>query len=222
MDVNIDIDALRRKHKTELVERALSVYQTMGDTQQVKSFWLERLLEGQDVRQMLDYLKAGESLPTEAFVGSTQNTCVSAGRIEIIDKDLEFHADGRRNLWVRIENGSADVWETTPEQPLFMAYHWYDEVGNVYDYDGRRTALVKPVSPGEALAMEVGIVNPAEPGNYQLMVTLVMEGQFWMEEKSLKTQRTPLAVLEYDGDGLTRHARDLYHQLKRSVMEVTH
>lgn len=222
MDLNIDIDALRRKHKAELVERALSIYQPEGDPQQVRSFWLERLLQGQGVRQMLDHLKAGEPLPAEAPAGRAQDICVSTGRIEVIDQDLEFHADGRRKLWVRIENGSTEVWETAPEQPLFAAYHWYDEAGNVHEFDGRRTALAKPVAPGEALAMEVDIVNPSQSGDYQLMVTMVMEGQFWMEEKSLQTQRTPLAVLEYDGDGLTRHARDLYHQLKRSVMEATH
>lgn len=222
MDTMMDIDQLRRRHKAELVEKALKIFCPEEVGQEVKIYWLKRLLEGHDVRQMLEHLKHGHSRSLEQSRSGGVEMCVSTGGVEVIDQDLEFHADGRRKLWVRIENGSTSAWETTPEQPLYAAYHWYDETGDVHDFDGKRTPLPKPIHPGDTLPMEIDIVNPSAPGDYRLMVTMVMEGQFWMEEKELDIHHIPITVLEYDGDGLTRQARDLYHQLKRSVMEAAH
>lgn len=222
LNINVDIEKLRRKHKTELVERALSVYQPEGDTQQVKSFWLERLLEGQDVRQMLEHLKAGEPLPAEAPVGSTQDTCVSIGKIEIIDDNLELHAGLKRKMWVKLENFSDTDFQTTPEEPVFIAYHWYQENGEVYEFDGVRTPIPQPVGPGEKVEAQINLTPPAEPGNYELMATIVHEGRCWMEEVGLGVSRVSLEVQDYDGRGLTRHALSVFKQLHAAEMEVVH
>lgn len=221
-DIKMNFESLRLKHKEFIVERAFNIYKPSCESGKGKEWWVEFLLSGNDIHEMIRSLKENSETPVSKNIKEIERPSASSvGRVKIIDDDMEFHAEGRRKLWVHMVNHSASAWQTTPEEPLFAAYHWYDEAGNVHEFDGRRTALAKPVPPGKTLAMEVDIVNPSEPGDYQLMVTMVMEGQFWMEERSLQTQRTPLAVLEYDGDGLTRHARDLYHQLKRSVMEAT-
>lgn len=222
MDLNIDIDALRRKHKTELVERALSLYQPEGDTQQVKSFWLERLLQGQDLRQMLDHLKAGEPLPDEGSLITAKGSLESVGKIEIIDDNLELHAGLKRKLWVKLENFSDTVFQTTPEEPVFIAYHWYQENGDVYEFDGVRTPIPQPVAPGERIETPINLTPPAEPGHYELMVTIVHEGRCWMEDTGLAVSRVPLDVQDYDGRGLTRHALSVFKQLHAAEMEVMH
>ncbi|WP_163649713.1 hypothetical protein [Modicisalibacter sp. 'Wilcox'] len=218
----MDIDQLRRRHKAELVERALNIFRPEDTDQAAKSYWLERLLEGHDVRHMLEQIKHGHTHDHEKIRFDNIEKCISSGSVEIIDQDLEFHADGRRKLLINVENRSTSIWKTSPEKPLFAAYHWYDDEGNVHDLDGKRTLLPRPILPGETLAMEMDVVVPTSPGDYQLMATMVMEDQFWMEEKELSVHQMPLTVLEYDGDGLTRHARALYQQLKRSTMEVAH
>lgn len=218
--MNIELDTLRRKHKTELVEMAFRVFQPSDMGHEVKSHWIERLIEGYDFSKMLDSLKHDRPLPLDESTTQGAESPFSFGTLTVIDEDMEFHADGRRKLWVSLENHSISTWETTPETSLFAVYHWYDEHGTPYEFDGKRTPLPKPLPPGGALSFEIDVISPSVPGQYRLMATMVLEGQYWLEDKGLNVSQIPLEVLEYDGDGLTRHARDLYDQLKRSAMEA--
>lgn len=219
----MNFSALRRRHKKVLVDHAFKVFlpkeQVSYDD---KEFWIERLLNGHDFNLFIAELKKGVPDAQSILISRDQagESKVGVGQISIVDTDLEFHAGGRRTVRVRVDNSSGGYWETSAEMPLFASYHWYDQNGNVYDFDGKRTALPKAIASGDQLAFELHVVNPAEPGNYQLMVTLVLEGQLWMEDNSLSVERVPVEVLEYDGDGLTRQARDFYQRLKRTAAEV--
>lgn len=198
MDLNIDIDALRRKHKTELVERALSVYQPEGDTQQVKSFWLERLLQGQDLRQMLDHLKAGEPLPeglappAEKEQGGEEEryagTAAMRQRLEVLRAGMP------EKLRIAISNRSAATWENTEATAINACYHWLDEHGEVVQFDGVRTPLPEPIAPSVSLEFELNVIPPSQPGRYQLQLTLVHEGVCWFEEQGFTATAHPVDI----------------------------
>jgi len=198
MDLNIDIDALRRKHKTELVERALSIYQPEGDPQQVRSFWLERLLEGQDVRQMLEHLKAGEPLPEGLAVPVAEErgdeearyagTAAMKQRLEVLRAGMP------EKLRIAISNQSAAVWENSEATPINACYHWLDAHGEIVQFDGVRTPLPEPIAPNGSLELELNVIPPSQPGRYQLQITLVHEGVCWFEEQGFTATAYPVDI----------------------------
>ena len=220
MDPNMNIDNLRFRHKQFLVERAFNIFVTTYDNAQPhKDFWIERLVAGHDVRDFLEHLKTGNGLPhdDEPWQELTQDVI---GRLRVIDENTELHAGLKRKLKIRLKNVSKQAFQTTPVEPVFLAYHWYRVNGEVYDFDGARTPLPEPVEPGQELEMNINLTPPAEPGEYQLVVTMVHEGRCWMEDAGLDVQHFVCAVQDYDGRGLSRHALSVFKQLQAAELEV--
>ncbi|MEX1213618.1 hypothetical protein [Saccharospirillum sp.] len=222
MDLNVDIEQLRRKHKTELVERALSVFQLATAGDEVKSYWIECLLKGHDVRDFLERLKAGDWLPSDQAVPSDLNATSAFGGLHVIDENLELYAGLKRKLKVRLENTLGYTLKTTYEEPLFIAYHWYSVDGEVYEFDGARTPLREPVETGGHVELPINLTPPDEPGDYELMVTMVHEGRCWMEDAGLDVHRINCTVQDYDGRGLSRHALAVFKQLQTAEQGVVH
>ena len=84
---------------------------------------------------------------------------------------------------VEVENAGSATWRTRgPKDGLFVAYHWLDERGNPIVWDGRRTALDRPVAPGETLRQRFDLRAPIPPGRYRLAVDIVEEHRFWLAE----------------------------------------
>lgn len=217
----MDIHALRLKNKQVLVDYAFNVFfASKKDCRQTKDMWVDRLLNGYDFNQFLQDLKHDSAevfstvpeLPTASPEG--------IGSIQIVDSNLELHAGLKRRLKVRIVNNQGDTFQTTPEEPLFVAYHWYTANGDVYEFNGVRTSIETPIAPGQTLEMAIQLTPPAEPGDYQLMATMVYEGRYWMEEIGLNVQKLAMSVQDYDGRGLSRHALSIFKQLQTAELEV--
>ncbi|WP_081193746.1 hypothetical protein [Halomonas sp. BC1] len=217
----MDIYALRLKNKQVLVDYAFNVFfVSKNDCRQTKDMWVDRLLNGYDFNQFIQDLKH-----SNVEVSATAPDLPAAspdviGSIQVVDSNLALHAGLKRQLKVRIVNNQADTFQTTPEEPLFVAYHWYTANGEVYEFNGVRTSIETPIAPGQTLEMAIQLTPPAEPGDYQLMVTMVYEGRYWMEEVGLSVQRLGMTVQDYDGRGLSRHALSIFKQLQAAELEV--
>lgn len=211
------LQSLRKKHKTALVESAFLIYKPLFERQlQQKYYWIQKLVDGYNFHEFISQLKLGISIPDSSDIQATAKNDL-VGRVQLIDQNLEFHADLKRKLWVRVENRACKTIQTTTEEPVFASYHWYRNNGDVYQFDGVRTQLPYPIAPGQQIEMAVNIIPPAEPGIYQLMVTLVHDGHHWMEEVGLEVHLFDCVVHDYDGSGLTRHAASVFEQLVEAL-----
>jgi hypothetical protein len=83
---------------------------------------------------------------------------------------------------VTVENAGSATWRSDEAGGLLLAYHWLDVRGNPIVWDGRRTALPRPVAPGEQVEVAMRVDAPRPPGRYQLAVDLVQEFHFWLGE----------------------------------------
>jgi hypothetical protein len=85
-----------------------------------------------------------------------------------------------RALEVEIENtGTAQLVSRAP-YPVFVASRWIDEQSA--PTDGDRVPLPCALAPGARALVKVPIEAPASPGRYQLVISLVQEGEFWFDE----------------------------------------
>ena len=82
-----------------------------------------------------------------------------------------------------ISNESNMVWHADEKNEglrgISISYHWYTLEGSCIIWDGIRTPLPSPVSPGKVIKIDVQVKVPEEPGTYQLVIDLVQEGITW-------------------------------------------
>jgi hypothetical protein len=77
-----------------------------------------------------------------------------------------------------IENAGRATWR----EDIAASYHWLDERGNAIVWDGLRTALPSPITPGEGAAIEIAVRAPIPPGRYGFELDLVAEHRAWFAE----------------------------------------
>src|SRR6266540_426399 len=110
-----------------------------------------------------------------------------------------IEAGALQRATVEVENAGSATWRTRgPDEGLFLAYHWLDARGNPIVWDGYRTALERPVPPGEALRQEMALRGPIPPGRYRLALDLLEEHRFWLAELGGRTLERDVDVVPRD------------------------
>ena len=113
-----------------------------------------------------------------------------------------IEAGALQRATVEVENAGSATWRTRgPDEGLFLAYHWLDARGNPIVWDGYRTALERPVPPGEALRQEMALRGPIPPGRYRLALDLLEEHRFWLAELGGRTLERDVDVVPRDPSG---------------------
>ena len=79
---------------------------------------------------------------------------------------------------------------------LAISYHWTDAADpkKVAVWEGARTAVTRPVAPGETYTADVRITAPDSPGRYRIEIDLVREGVAWFSSKGATPSRAEVTV----------------------------
>ena len=64
-----------------------------------------------------------------------------------------------------------------------LSYHWYTPEREVYQWEGQRHDLPKPLRPGECGSCLVGVKAPGKPGEYLFQPDLVEENVAWFSSQ---------------------------------------
>ena len=207
------VETLKQTHAWVLLSFSFRSLLNRQPTNVEYQYWVNYLLNGGDVKEMLSVLpthviSADEVLAIEvpAQLAIVQNDGLSVdeptsekvgdhlGKISLNGKLPRIYAGRPVQINVVIENRSSFDWVTGAEQPVFASYHWLDPVGNMVVYDGVRTNLPALIQPLGRAQVTVSIVPPATAGNYMLEVSLVHEGVAWMEDDGLTSLRLKVGV----------------------------
>lgn len=93
---------------------------------------------------------------------------------------------------LRLENAGTATWRSRGRLGMQLAYHWLDPRGNAIVWDGIRTAMPRPIAPGEVIELDVPVLGPRPPGLYTLAFDFVEERHFWLAE--IGSPRLEIAV----------------------------
>lgn len=79
---------------------------------------------------------------------------------------------------------------------LAISYHWSEAADpkKVAVWEGARTVVTRPVSPGETYTADVRITAPGTPGRYRIDIDLVREGVAWFSAKGATPFRAEVTV----------------------------
>lgn len=110
-----------------------------------------------------------------------------AAQLHSNEEQTSAPSDSNIHCVVTIENQSDQAWQRYSETPVNLSYHWLKPNGECAVYDGERTPLPRnEIKPGQTVTCIANIKTPAEPGKYQLILTLVQEQVAWFEDKGFK------------------------------------
>lgn len=83
---------------------------------------------------------------------------------------------------VDVVNAGWDEWRSEGANPVHVSYHWLTPARIMVELDGLRSALPRPVAPGDTCRTTVAVRAPAAPGAYLLAIDLVREGVTWFSD----------------------------------------
>jgi hypothetical protein len=196
--LNLELQTLRNKHKAVLIEHALRIFPVDGDDQKIRSYWLQRLLDGQYIQHMLAHLKAGEPIPKEQTHGyhdsMERSTVVYTGTALIKQKLPVLRAGIPEKIRIAISNHTTDTWLNNETMPISACYHWLSYSGEMFEFEGMRTPLPEPIAPNSSLELDLSVIPPDRPGRYQLQLTLLHENVCWFEERGFTANAYPVDI----------------------------
>jgi hypothetical protein len=112
-----------------------------------------------------------------------------------------IEAGALQGATIDLENAGTATWRTRgPDDGIFVSYHWLDPRGNPIVWDGYRTALERPVAPGETLRQRIDLRGPIPPGRYRLALDLLEEHRFWLAELGSPTLEKDVDVVARDAE----------------------
>jgi len=141
------------------------------------------------IKQKLDMLAAASSFHTPMV--TMPDGAILANSIPMTLTVGETH-----EIQVTLSNSGNEAWYGYGANPVLLCYHWRNNDGNYDVYDGVRTKLrSQVVRPGESVHQMLRVVSPSKPGNFNLVLTVVQEGNCWFEDKGFKYAVGNVAVV---------------------------
>jgi hypothetical protein len=90
---------------------------------------------------------------------------------------------------VTLQNNGSATWQPGA---FNLSYHLYAAGGNVYVWDGLRTALPTAVAPGASVTVNAIVKVPTVAGAYTVGFDLVQEGVSWFSTRNVPTGSSTL------------------------------
>ena len=118
------------------------------------------------------------------------------GAITVLGGLKQLKAGETIEITVQISNQSQEVWYGYGDHPVLLSYHWNNHDGTNHTYDGIRTKLLEPeFTPGEILEQNLSVMVPNDKGPARLLLTMVQEGVYWLEDKGFQHAELDVEIL---------------------------
>ena len=92
---------------------------------------------------------------------------------------------------VTITNNGALTWQ--PGE-VNIGYHLLAESGNLYVWDGKRTALTAPVPQGGSVTVNMRVLLAPRAGTFTIRIDMVQEGVTWFSDRGVQPGSLTLVV----------------------------
>ncbi|MDA8018740.1 MAG: methyltransferase domain-containing protein [Thermoanaerobaculia bacterium] len=157
-------------------------------------------------------------VPGEIRGGDAELSTLAEGAyeaaIEVLNAPSEVAAGASFELDVRITNRSPHTWpsvETLGIYQIRLANQWLDSDGHVAVSDDGRTALKRPIEPGESELLQLIASAPTEAGRHEYQIDLVQEFITWFGDHGSEPAHGFIEVTLGDEVGTAAEASSAAH-----------
>jgi 2-polyprenyl-3-methyl-5-hydroxy-6-metoxy-1,4-benzoquinol methylase len=103
-------------------------------------------------------------------------------RLAVVSSPAEIQTSHEFRLRLQIVNQGPCILGSLPPLPVHIGYHWLpEEADGEQIFDGLRSPIRPPISPGGMRDFPVKVMPPSIAGRYTLRVTLVQELVRWFD-----------------------------------------
>jgi phosphoglycerol transferase MdoB-like AlkP superfamily enzyme len=92
-----------------------------------------------------------------------------------------LRAGGDRTAQVVLSNDGSRIWPG--DGSVSLSFHWLTADGEMVAWEGRRTAVTRPVEPGELFELDAVVTAPMETGFLRFQWDMVEEGVCWFSQR---------------------------------------
>lgn len=113
----------------------------------------------------------------------------------------DIMADRKRGaayLDIHLINCGSELLTSRRKYPIYVSYHIMDKNGDMIIYDGERTAITDFMRKGteKTITIKINLPDILEEGNtYDVDITLVAEGCFWMDREGGNKKRISMRMI---------------------------
>lgn len=136
-----------------------------------------------------------------------------------------MHTDTTFTGNVRLENIGAVPISSHSAIPTMISYHWHTANGELAVFDGHRTPLPIELLTGRQITVPMKLETPKEPGDYCLELTMVQEGECWLDENAkqipIKVTAEPLPDLTI-GWNISNEPTSSYGEDHKKSIDLLH
>ena len=133
------------------------------------------------------------ALPAEAWQAS----------VSLASPAPPFAAGRDALLTVKVRNDSEIAWPASAE--VRVGNHWRSPDGTLVVLDDARSLIPTDVEPGMECDVQLRVVAPDQPGDYELEIDLLQELVGWFADRGSTTLKLPVTV-DGEPDGRTNSA----------------
>jgi len=92
-----------------------------------------------------------------------------------------LRAGGKRTARVVLRNDGSRIWPG--DGSVSLSFHWFAADGEMVAWEGRRSAVNRPVAPGELFELDAVVTAPQATGFLRFQWDMVEEGVCWFSQR---------------------------------------
>lgn len=152
--------------------------------------------------QVFFLMAAGLALQSCGGSQSNVETAASSGKFPasamaqmiVANTDrLSLPPSGSATVAVTVKNSMTVAWPAHGQYPVRLGYLLYSGKNKVA-FDSPRVDLPADVAPGASAQLQLKIVAPPNQGQYQVVVTMLQEGNWWFRDAGAPGYEIALVV----------------------------
>jgi len=132
--------------------------------------------------------------PTPVVPHAVRVTATHAFSLLRVSTPKVLWTGGDRVASVVVRNDGTRTWPG--DGSVSLSYHWLAANGEVKVWEGRRTAVTRPVEPGESIELDAVVTAPGSARRYRLLWDMVDDGVCWFSERDASPEPS-VAVLVF-------------------------
>jgi len=131
------------------------------------------------------------ALPSDPIILESMPDSAYRAQITTPDAAANMEAGSQATLKVKVKNISDSTWlswaDSQGKSNIHLGNHWLSPTRQLLVHHDARASLPQSLKPGMESELQLTVTAPNEPGNYIMVLDMVLEGITWFHDKGSDT-----------------------------------
>jgi len=138
------------------------------------------------------------ALPSDPIILESMPDSAFRAQITTSNAVIVLEAGSQATLNVKVKNVSDSTWlnraDSLGKSIIHLGNHWLSSTRQLVVHHDARASLPQSMKPGMESDLQLTVTAPNEPGNYIMVLDMVLEGVTWFHDKGSHTTDLQVCV----------------------------